>query len=79
MAKQDRVNTVQFDIAKRLDNIVNLCIAYGASDKLPDEFGREFYHAIVQLTHGVPIEKLELYYIDARKIEKFAMHSKRCK
>ena len=77
MAKQDRVHNVQMDIAQRFDRIVNLCIAYGASDHYPDEYGREFYHAIVQLTHGTPLENLSLYFVDAASVGKYAMHSKK--
>lgn len=50
-------------LALRCRDIANLYIAYTNSGKFPDEFGREFYHAVGDILNGVPINRLELHHI----------------
>jgi len=59
----DRVLNVQRDLLARFDRISNLWVAYHNSGKYPDDFGREFYHAVGKLLQGQPLDKVELYHI----------------
>ncbi len=64
MAISSRVLNVQRELVARFDRISNLWVAYHNSGKYPDDFGREFYHAVGKLLQGYPLNKIELYHID---------------
>lgn len=63
MVLSSRVLNVQRELLTRFDRISNLWVAYHNSGKFPDDFGREFYHAVGKLLQGHPLSKIELYHI----------------
>lgn len=63
MVLSSRVLSVQRELLARFDRISNLWVAYHNSGKYPDDFGREFYHAVGKLLQGHPLDKIELYHI----------------
>ncbi len=70
-----RVLNVQRDVLARFDRISNLWVAYHNSGKFPDDFGREFYHAVGKLLQGHPVDKIELYHISPAEVPKVVSYA----
>ena len=66
MVLSSRVLNVQRELLARFDRISNLWMAYHNSGKYPDDFGREFYHAVGKLLQGHPLERIELYHLTSK-------------
>ena len=71
-----RVIRAQQDIVARYKRVANLWAAYLTSDAYPEDFGREFYHAVGEILEGKPLADLDLYHIDASKIQDIIVHGK---
>lgn len=69
-----RMEKVQREIVQRYDHISNLYVAYMNSGKFPDEFGREFFHAVGEIIQGVPIKQLTLFHLDSTAVEEIVDH-----
>lgn len=68
-----RVLNVQRELLARFDRISNLWVAYHNCGKYPDDFGREFYHAVGKILQGYSLDKIELFHIgepDPKKVTK---------
>lgn len=63
-----RVLKVQLEVLGRLDEVTNLWIAYHNSGKFPDEFGREFFHAIGKILQGSKVADLKLSHIPTERV-----------
>lgn len=71
-----RVIRAQQDIIARYKRVANLWAAYLTSDAYPEDFGREFYHAVGEILEGKPLAELDLYHIDATKVQDIIVHGK---
>lgn len=69
-----RMEKVQREIVQRYDHISNLYVAYMNSGKFPDEFGREFFHAVGEIIQGVPVKQLTLFHLDPTAVEDIVDH-----
>ena len=71
------------EVADKLDAISNLWIAYHGCGKFPDDFGREFFHAVGKVLQGHAVGELSLYHIDPSRVVCLVSHNrngkKRCK
>ena len=71
-----RVLRAQQDIVARYKRVANLWAAYLTSDAYPEDFGREFYHAVGEILEGKPLTELDLYHIDAAAVQDIIVHGK---
>lgn len=71
-----RVIRAQQDIVARYKRVANLWAAYLTSDAYPEDFGREFYHAVGEILEGKPLAELDLYHIDGSKVQDIIVHGK---
>jgi hypothetical protein len=70
-----RMEKIQRELIERYDNISNLYVAYMNSGKFPDEFGREFFHAVGDIIQGVPVKQLTLFHLDSTAVEGIVDHT----
>lgn len=71
-----RVLQDQRDVLARLDDISNLWVAYHNSGKYPDEYGREFFHAVGHVLKGTTLQDLKLFHVEACSIEEVVSHAR---
>lgn len=69
-----RMERIQREIVQRYDHISNLYVAYMNSGRFPDEFGREFFHAVGEIIQGVPVKQLTLFHLDSAAVEDIVNH-----
>ena len=72
----NRVAQVQKEVLAKFKRVSNLWVAYFNSGAAPEEFGREFWHAVGDILQGKPINALELFHIDPNSVEDVIMHGR---
>ena len=65
---QGRPQRVQRELIERYSRISNLYIAYVNSGKFPDEFGREFFHAVGDILQGTSVDQLTLFHVESSSV-----------
>jgi len=66
----ERPIEVQTELIVRYRRVADLWVAYHVKcDNGPEEFGREFYHAVGEILQGVPLDRLELFHVQTDDVK----------